>query len=753
LIYRLLLIVLFCVAAYASERPKIGLVLSGGGARGGAHLGVIKAFEKHRIPIDAIVGTSMGSLIGGLYAAGHSSEAIETLLTTTEWSKVISIDYERIHIPFRRKLFQLEFPGNAKMGVNRDNEIVFGTGLFKRQMMLQFLEHQTYNVSDIDNFDHLNIPFRAVASNLENGEAVVLGSGSLAKSIYASIAIPGGFDPIVIDGKTLVDGGVADNLPLDVMRREMHVDIIILVDISTPFDEKQKFNNYLSIMGRLSDILMRKNVEETIASLRPNEILITPELGDITPLDSDKYPQIIRIGEAAVSDNYDAKLAGLSLSDERYAAYTRQRERIRSVYRPVIDRIVLQNSTYLNDRAILSRLHIETGKPLDFEQLQSDLSDIYNLTIFDDVGYAIDEENGITTLRIITTPNWDMNGEIRFAFGFEDNFSGHSDYSVSMEYTMFGLSRYGGEWRNRISTGQSALLQSEWYQPLEPLQRFYVRSELHYQNKKVYFSPTLLGQHNIKAELDDSLTMNVRNYGVGAAAGINVGHVMQIETGLRLREVEPELQIIIADGNVTYDKLHAKQKSRQFYAALDYDTLDNADFPKTGCLGKVLYAQELENMGSDTDYNQMYGEFLGAYSIGKHTLIPKIRLGGTWGSSLDKSQDFDAFYTLGGLFNLSGLPTNAVTGDHIAFASALYRYQLRDRGFFGALSMPVYIGGSLEAGKAWYSIIDGSYKNSDTIPAASVFVAADTILGPIYLAFGAADSEYYSVYFSLGSKF
>jgi NTE family protein len=750
--FRVFLVLLLALVAYADERPKIGLVLSGGGARGGAHLGVIKAFERHRIPIDAIAGTSMGAFVGGLYASGKSTAEIETLLTTTRWNEVIALDYDRREIPFRRKELQRTFPGKVKVGIDAADKIVIGTGLFKRQIMLQFLEKETYGVSDITDFDDLAIPFRAVASNLENGEAVVLRSGSLAKSIYASLAIPGGFEPITIGDKTLVDGGMADNLPLDVMRNELDVDLVIVVDISTPFPEKTKFVSYIDVMGQLSAILTRKNVEETIDSMRPGEILLTPELDGISPLDADRYPEIIEIGEATVEALYARELAQLSLTESEYARYRDKSRRTHRFSPPMIDRIVLRNSTDLNDEAILAHLHSKTGEPLDFGQLQKDLAAIYNLMLFEDVDYSVQNENGLTTLYIRTTPAWDVNGQLRFALGFEDNFDGHSDYTVKFEYLMFGLNSYGGEWRNRLSIGREQLLMSEWYQPLDVLQRFYFKPSLFYRDQKVYLSPTIMG---VEAELDDSIPIRVKDYGGSAGLGVNVTNDAQMEAGATIRSVNPSVNVIqVSGGSAELIDVSPEQRSRQLYARLAADALDDAHFPTQGYAAEARYTKEMEEWGSDNRYTQFYARGAAAYSLGRHTFLPRVSFGTTGDSeAFARSQDFSAFYTLGGLFSLSGLPTNAVSGDHMVFGSLIYRYTMRGNGFFGALTVPLYAGMSIEAGETWYESYGQEYQNKALISAGSIYVAADTVLGPLYFAAGSADGRYYSLYLSLGNSF
>jgi len=207
-----LLFVVFLVlnlSAYAqaeSQRKRVGLVLSGGGARGAAHLGVIKMLEKNHIPIDAIVGTSMGAFVGGLYASGLSTQEIETLLESQPWRVIIGEEYAREDTPFRRKEKDRDFVSSVKLDINETNDMVLAPALFKKQGLLNFLKKQTYPVQAINNFDDLRIPYRAVACRLRDGKAIVLREGSLARSIYASVAIPGLLEPINIQGNELVDG-------------------------------------------------------------------------------------------------------------------------------------------------------------------------------------------------------------------------------------------------------------------------------------------------------------------------------------------------------------------------------------------------------------------------------------------------------------------------------------------------------------------------------------------------------------------
>jgi len=226
----LLVAVMLLLAATASyaERPRIGLVLGGGGARGAAHIGVLKELERHRVPIDAIAGTSMGAVVGGLYASGKSPAELEEIIASLDWINAFADQPPRKNLSFRRKEDDEEYPISLELGL-RDGELLLPMGAVQGQQLDLILRALTIDVSRITDFDDLPVPFRVTATDIEKGEAYVMGHGDLAQAIRASMSVPGVFAPTKLDGRLLVDGGIMANLPIDVMR-EMNVDIIIAVD-------------------------------------------------------------------------------------------------------------------------------------------------------------------------------------------------------------------------------------------------------------------------------------------------------------------------------------------------------------------------------------------------------------------------------------------------------------------------------------------------------------------------------------------
>ena len=752
------------------ERPRIGLVLGGGGTKGAAHVGLIKFLEEKHIPIDAIAGTSVGSMIGGMYASGTPIEDIEQMMLTSDWREIIAFDIDRKSVPFRKKQLERDFPSNIKAGIDDENEVVLASGLFKRQNMMQFLKKRLRHVDDGISFDTLPIPFRAVATELRSGDKVVLKEGSLAQSIYASLCIPGGFEPITINGVTMVDGGLVDNLPVDVMR-EMDVDIIIVSNIGEPPTNKTKFKSYLDVMLQLSDFLTRKNIEDTLDNLKENEILINPDMRPFAMLELDKFAEVMEVGHIAGEEAYaDGRITHLSLDEEAYADYQDALPKLR-VKTPTVLAVKLENSTYYNDDAILEQLRIRVGEPLDLDALQEDIKQIYHMLVFEEVNYHIKKKEEGVEILITTTPRWDINGQVRFAFGFEDDFKGHSDYSVQFEYIMFGLNSYGAEWRNYFEVGREKQVMTELYLPLDSHQYTYFRPWLFYRDNKVYITPTLLGNHTIRADIDQSLPIHAIDHGVGGALGFNLGRSVRLEGGVIHKEVNPqgqyldsELRLIYIDVNgtqysdykneTTLKELSAKQNIVKAFASFDVDTLDKAYFPHKGFLFHAGYEEQLPTWGSENDYQQMDIDTMFAFGNDVHSLLLHAKYGKTFDAgNLEESEDFNDYFSLGGLFNLSGLPTNSLTGDHMAFGSMNYRIRLSDNDFFGELSTPIYMGTSLEVGRAWYEHLNLNLAQEETFTAGSVYMGADTVLGPFYIGFGYAEGGYYNLYMMLGEKF
>src|ERR1700686_2349637 len=278
-------------------RPRICLVLSGGGARGIAHIGVLKVLEELKIPIDCIAGTSMGAIVGGLYASGMTALEIDANMRSLDWQEAFRDVPPRRDLAFRRKQDDRNFLVRLPLGL-KHRQILLPKGFIQGQKLQETLRQLTLPFSNSTNFDLLPTPFRAVATDLLSGAAVVMDKGDLAIAMRASISTPGVFAPVETQGRLLVDGGLAENLPIDVAR-DMHADILIVSDVSFPLQSRAALDTALSISNQMLAILVRKDADRQRASLGPRDILIDPNLGPAAATDFTAPVHIIAGGEAA----------------------------------------------------------------------------------------------------------------------------------------------------------------------------------------------------------------------------------------------------------------------------------------------------------------------------------------------------------------------------------------------------------------------------------------------------------------------
>src|SRR2546430_2224305 len=314
-------------AQLSAHRPRVGLVLSGGGARGAAHIGVLKILEQMRVPIDAIAGTSMGAVVGGLYASGLSARDIEKIMTSINWQDAFRDRPPREDLTLRRKQEDESFLVKFPLGV-RAGHILLPKGLVQGQGLTQMLRRLTLPVARMSDFDRLPTPFRAVATDLESGDAVVMGSGDLTSAMRASLSAPGVFAPVEREGRLLVDGGIADNIPVDIARA-MGVDVVIVVDVGFPLLPRRQLSSAPVISSQMLAILIRRNAQAQLATLTPQDILIQPALGDASSFDFGIVARVIAMGEAAARGKA-GQLAALSVNEQDMQRYVQRRESSRA---------------------------------------------------------------------------------------------------------------------------------------------------------------------------------------------------------------------------------------------------------------------------------------------------------------------------------------------------------------------------------------------------------------------------------------
>jgi len=709
----------------ATDRPRVGLVLSGGGARGAAHVGVLEVLEEMRVPIDCIAGTSMGSIVGGLYASGMRPAEISRALQEIDWTRVFDDNPPRQERSFNRKLDDYEFLVKAKPGMGRSGPKL-PAGLVQGQKLDQLLQRYTLPVADVTDFNQLAVPFRAVATDIATGREVVLGGGDLSLAIRASMAVPGAFAPVEINDKLLVDGGVANNLPVSVARA-MGAQVVIAVDISTPLLERKKISSALSIIEQLSGILTRRNTEEQLATLGARDVLIVPDLGDITTSDFTRVGEAVPLG-AAAARGAQQSLGRYALDQQAYLAHHARRDTGRAVL-PVIHFVRVDNKSRLRDEVILSGISQPIGQPLDLPRLEDDLNIVYGLETMDRVSYDLVEENGKTGLVVQAKDRAIGPGYLQFGMQWSGDFDGESVFSAAAAYQRLPANSLGGEWRLGLRMGAEPLLGAEWHQPLDSAGRYFIEPHLTYEINNV-------------GEFDSSGNQlseyRVRTTGVELQAGREFGAWGELRVGIRRQTGELELKIG-ENPNPTQDF-----EIGEGFVRLSQDKLDNVNFPAQGQRATLEYLVSSSGLGADSNFDQASFSGLWATSRERHTLMGVVHAE----STVSGRAPPERLVRGGGLFDLPGFKRDELAGQHFGSVGAIYNYRL---GATAGGLITLYAGGSVEAGNVWQD--RGDIKLDSLIFAGSAFFGADTPIGPFYLAYGLAEGGHSAGYLYLGRPY
>ncbi len=703
--------------AQAPAAPEVVLVLSGGGARAAGHIGVLKALEESRVPVHGIVGTSMGAVVGGLYAAGHSPADMERLVARVDWQELFLDDPPREAFRFRRKREDASLFVQAASGVDAEG-LKLPKGVLHGHRLKAFLARQTLHVGDVEDFSQLSIPFVSIATDISTGEAVELNGGNLADAMFASLAIPAFVNPTEIDGRLLVDGGVSNNLPVDVALA-MGADVIIAVDLSSPLRGRDELGSVLEVTDQLTSILTRRNTTEQIARLRAQDTLIVPELGEVTAIDFDLAATTIAAGYSAALAAR-TQLAALALPEEPFAQHIAglRRDTVTTVD---VTEVVLTTDSRVDTELLLARSGLQPG-PIEVTEIENAVDELYGMELFSQVPYGY--QNGklhINPIRRDWGPNY-----LQFGLALEDNLEGRNHYNLGVAFTATELNAKAGEWRTELGIGERPRLITEFYQPFGAEGRWYFNPSVGVSafNRGVFEMDDLVAEYQI------------RQAGGTLAAGYGFSSRAEARIGLTLAEGTRRRLI----GDPTFEKTSAD--SGMAFVEFRYDSLDDLYFPRRGGTLAARWTLAEESLGAEVGYRSAELAASRALSVGRHTFV----LGGEFATVYDGEAPFHEQYNLGGFLNLSGLEVDQKLGQHRGIGRALYYYRWSSNPV-----LPVYLGVSAEAGQVWLDEDEISFGSLDA--AGSLFLGLDSPIGPVFLAGGMAEGGKKSIYVFLGQPF
>lgn len=706
-----------------SETPKIGLVLGGGGARGVAHIGVLRALEELGIRPDIVTGTSMGAIVGGLYASGYSVNELEEIVNGIDWIDAFDDRTSRKDLSMRRKLDDKRYLVDYDIGV-QGLALKLPEGLVEGQKIKLLLERLTLPVAKIRNFDELPVPFRAIAADIETGQQVVLSQGDLALAIRASMSLPAVFPPVEIDGLVLVDGGIANNLPIRVAK-EMGADVVIAVDVSSPLGKREDLSSAISILSQLSSFLVQQNTQPQLDALTDRDFLLKPELGDISTGSFLEASQAIDPGyQSAMA--IQAELTQLALmlepTDRAPRAYSVVTEQT------IIGFIEVVNDSVLSDKVVSELISLKAGDTLNVDKLERDLARIYGLKYFERVDYDVVEKGGRTGLIVFAKAKaWNADS-FRFGLTLEDDFDGESNYNLAASFTKTGLNSLGGEWRTDVRIGDDPLIFTEFYQPLRSDLRPFIRSRIQLERSDVnlFEDGTRVAEYRVRdVALSFDAGWQFSSYGV-----------LDVE----VVRAWGDAKLSIGPTGVEDQSFNRGELVTRFI----YDQIDDISWPKDGEYLSLKWLSSLKELGADENYDTISYAGNITRTFDRNTFFLRSEGGLTVSA---KSPVYDLFQ-LGGLNRLAGFTRNELSGQNYVYGSVGGYRRLTERTMLG---MPVYAGATLEAGNVWEN--RGDISANDLIFGGSVFVGADTIAGPVYLAYGHAEQGRDSVYLFLGRQF
>jgi NTE family protein len=706
-----------------ADRPRIGLVLAGGGAKGAAHIGVLRVLEELRVPIHCIAGTSMGALVGGTYATGMPAEQLERETRAIDWDSTVGTEGRRDRQPIERKLAGQNYTNALEIGV-RDGSLRLPSGFLETQRIEDVIRALIADARLQRDFDSLAIPFRAVATDMVSGDMVVMGDGDLSVAMRASMALPGIFSPVVDGERVLSDGGLTRNLPVDIAR-DLCADIVIAVWLSTPQPSADQLANAFSLAGRALDVVITANERQQLATLGGRDIEIEVPMGEITTADFERTPEAIDLGRAA-AERVAGQLRGLSLSEAEYAAWRD------SVKRPV-DRMTLLADVRIEglDRVspvfVESQLHkLRPGALVDIGIIREETDRIYDLGDFERVEYELSGPPEARVLEIYPVEKaWGPNF-FRFDAGLDGQANGELQAILRAEHQQTWVNRRGGRWGNLVQIGRQTKLRTDLYQPVDIQQNFFVQ-------------PIAKLESNLEGVYDDGNRVAryfLRDLYGQLDIGANIRREAVVRVGLRSGWLESKVDT----GTVLLPELDATRETA-LVAGFVFDTRDSAALATRGTYINLRYLNAAEMLGGEVDYSLGEAAITQSWALRGNSLNLILAGGAELSGDLPPPRDF----RIGGIRSFPGLRPGELRGSRYWLAGGSYQWKVAD--ILSLFDQSVFAGLRAQAARIGDRRDD---INDGVLFGIAGSLSGRTPVGPFSLSLGWVNNDSVELQFSLG---
>lgn len=705
----------------SATRPRVGLVLAGGGAKGGAHVGVLKVLEELHVPIDCIAGTSMGALVGAGYASGIPASDLEDFIRGIDWKSVVGGQGQRGLQPIVQKTAGVTYSNNFEAGIKNGGVNLPG-GLIKTAAIEDLLRSYVAQSRMQPIFDRLPIPYRAVATDMITGDMVVLDRGDIATAMRASMAIPGGFAPVVTDEHILSDGGLVRNIPVDVAR-ELCADLVIVVNLVEPTIERDKLQTATQLLGRSMDVMIIANEELQLESLTAQDIRIDVPMGDIGTADFERVPETIPLGEAAARLMTD-RLKELAIPEEQYVAWRDSVVAEQEIDARLAD-VRFEGLERVNPEYLEQRSQLRAGDTVDTAEVSAEAMRMSALQDFESVEYRLEGDPEQPTLVWLPKEKGWGPDYVKFDLGMYMSEGGDTAFSLYAKHTRTWLNRLGAEWRNQIQFGRESQLATSLYQPLDVSQKFFVEPS----------AAWIRTQEDVFFDGERSASYRFDNIGAGLDLGVNLG-----------RQAQARIGYVYTQRDVTVDTGSAllSQDTHDDAGLLVSALFDSRDTPFNATRGMAMaleYQSSDESLGASRDWERL--------EVGLGAAIP-VRKDVVWftlagGSGLGSDLPLDRYFSIGGPASFPGYQLGEIRSEDYWLASGSYLWQVKE--LLSIRGQALYAGLRLEAGESFDRL---DLVEDGVVYGASVYLAGRTLVGPLTLGFGATTDGATSLWLAVG---
>lgn len=701
-------------------RPKVGLVLGGGGARGAAHIGVLEVLERLRVPVDCVAGTSMGALVAGAWAAGRTPAQLRQELAAADWDDMFQDNPDYSELNFRNKRLSQRFLPGSETGI-KNGSAVGQPGVVLGQKIKLFFNQVVRADTGEPQIEQLPLPLSIIATDIASGERVVYRDGPLTLAMRASMSVPGLMAPLEYRGRKLVDGGLVDNLPVREVRERCGAQVVIAVNVGSPPLKAEEVTGLLSITAQMIALLTEQNVSASLATLGPQDLLIRPDLGSVTAGDFGRHAEAADSGRAAAQALAE-RLSALAVDEAQYAQWQRA-VAVGVRERPRIDEVQVGGLLRVDETLLRRWIEQQGGTRLDTAQLTRDLGRAYGDGHYERLDYMVQSINGRQVLRVLPVEKSWGPDYLRLGLRLDSNLSQGSSYLLRAGYQRTWLNSLGAELLLVGEVGSSTGANAAFFQPLTRDQRFFAEAVAEHRRERVdyFFEDQRVAEYrSIRTRAEAVLGLQLELLGQLRAGWRETKVSHRLETGIDLFSALPE------------------RTSGGPLLALDMDRLDRLYFPRSGWAAQASWFND-DRLG----FSRLAWELRGALPLGPYVLAAR----GSWVGSPRGQLPLSEAGRLGGFLNLTGFASGQLLGDDVAYA------HVRAERIIGRLPLglrgDMRLGLAFEAGK----VADpyARQKRNGWLQSTALYLGGETPLGPVYVGVGRGTGGSVNAYLFIGT--